>query len=196
MPRSARHCFVDAALDLTAERNSLEFTLQDVVDRTGLSLHAFYQLFESKDALVEAVLEESLERGVAELRAARRHRDRSPRRGSARSSSATSSSRTESRQPMLRLRCRRSPSFAVHLDHARAVEGVGRVPAAPVLAYELLRAAVDDGAIRTDLDPDLLATFLLSSVRTVTEITMAGTATAARPSGEQLWQLVARGVAR
>jgi len=60
--------FVDAALDLVAERNSLEFTLQDVVDRAGLSLHAFYQLFESKDALVEAVLEASLERGVAELR--------------------------------------------------------------------------------------------------------------------------------
>ena len=67
-PRNAPALLIDAALDLVAERKSLEFTVQEVVDRTKLSLHAFYQLFESKDALVEAVLEESLERGVMELR--------------------------------------------------------------------------------------------------------------------------------
>jgi AcrR family transcriptional regulator len=62
---------IDAALDLVAERNSLEFTVQELVDRTKLSLHAFYQLFESKDALVEAVLEASLERGGEAARSRR-----------------------------------------------------------------------------------------------------------------------------
>jgi hypothetical protein len=62
-----------------------------------------------------------------------------------------------------------------------------------VLAYELLRAAADHGAIRTDIDTDLLATFLLSSVRSVTEMTIAGSGTG-QPTGEELWQLVAGGV--
>jgi hypothetical protein len=46
------------------------------------------------------------------------------------------------------------------------------------------------------VDPDLLAGFVLLSVRNLTELTIAGNTTAARPTGEQLWQLVARGVAR
>ena len=81
------------------------------------------------------------------------------------------------------------------IGKTRLLSGLRRSAERPlrVLAYELWRAAADDGSIRTDLDADLLATFLLSSVRTVTEITMAGTATL-HPSGEQLWQLVADGV--
>ena len=46
---------------------------------------------------------------------------------------------------------------------------------------------------RTDLDTDLLATFLLSSVRSVTEMAIAGRGVA-QPTGEELWQLVAGGI--
>ena len=69
--------------------------------------------------------------------------------------------------------------FSVHLDFAaprRPGTRTGRCGSSPT---SCCRAAIDDGSIRTDLDPDLLAAFLLSSVRTVTEITIAGTATAA-----------------
>jgi AcrR family transcriptional regulator len=183
--------FVDAALDLTAERNSLEFTLQDVVDRAGLSLHAFYQLFESKDALVEAVLEESLERGVAELRL-RIDVEAEPLARLRAFVVGYFELATESRQPIFGSGAAFT-IFAVHLDHAAPSKVWAAYRPLRVLAYELLRAAADDGSIRADLDPDLLATFLLSSVRTITEITMAGTATL-QPSGEQLWQLVAGGV--
>jgi AcrR family transcriptional regulator len=183
--------FVDAALDLTAERNSLDFTLQDVVDRAGLSLHAFYRLFESKDALVETVLEESLERGVAELRQ-RIDTEADPLARLRAFVVGYFELATESRQPVFGSGAAFT-IFAVHLDHAAPSKVWNAYRPLRVLAYELLRAAADDGAIRTDLDPDLLATFLLSSVRTVTEITMAGTATL-HPSGEELWQLVAGGV--
>jgi AcrR family transcriptional regulator len=182
---------IDAALDLVAERKSLEFTVQEVVDRTKLSLHAFYQLFASKDALVEAVLEESLERGVVELR---RRVDEA----------ALPIDRlrafvvgyfelaTESRHPVLGAGAAFT-EFSVHLDFAAPAKAWDAYRPLRILAYELLRAAIDDGSIRADLDPDLVAAFLLSSVRTVTEITIAGTSTA-RPTGEQLWQLVADGV--
>ena len=175
---------IDAALDLVAERKSLEFTVQEVVDRAKLSLHAFYQLFASKDALVEAVLEESLERGVVELR---RRVDEAELPIDRLHAFVVGyfELATESRQPVLGAGAAFT-EFSVHLDFAayRPLR---------ILAYELLRAAIDDESIRADLDPDLVAAFLLSSVRTVTEITIAGTSTA-RPTGEQLWQLVADGV--
>jgi AcrR family transcriptional regulator len=183
--------FVDAALDLVAERNSLEFTLQDVVDRARLSLHAFYQLFESKDALVEAVLEESLERGVAELRQ-RIDVEAEPLARLRTFVVGYFELAVASRQPMFGAGAAFT-IFAVHLDHAAPSKVWDAYRPLRVLAYDLLRAAADEGAIRTDLDADLLATFLLSSVRTVTEVTIAATATL-QPSGEQLWQLVAGGV--
>ncbi len=50
--------FVHAALALLEEGGSVEFTVQDVVQRSGGSLRRFYQLFSSKDDLVLALFEE------------------------------------------------------------------------------------------------------------------------------------------
>ncbi len=50
--------FVHAALALLEEEGSVEFTVQDVVQRSGGSLRRFYQLFSSKDDLVLALFEE------------------------------------------------------------------------------------------------------------------------------------------
>jgi AcrR family transcriptional regulator len=182
---------IDAALDLVAERKSLEFTVQEVVDRTKLSLHAFYQLFESKDALVEAVLEESLERGAQELRE-RVDREVRPFDRLRAFVVGYFELATESRQPVLGSGAAFT-AFSVHLDLAAPAKAWNAYRPLRSLAYDVMRAAIDDGSIRVDLDPDLLAAFLLSSVRTLTEITIAGTSTA-RPTGEQLWQLVADGV--
>jgi AcrR family transcriptional regulator len=182
---------IDAALDLVAERKSLEFTVQEVVDRTKLSLHAFYQLFESKDALVEAVLEESLERGAQELRE-RVDREVRPVDRLRAFVVGYFELATESRQPVLGSGAAFT-AFSVHLDLAAPAKAWNAYRPLRSLAYDVMRAAIDDGSIRVDLDPDLLAAFLLSSVRTLTEITIAGTSTA-RPTGEQLWQLVADGI--
>ena len=50
--------FVHAALALLEEEESVEFTVQDVVQRSGGSLRRFYQLFSSKDDLFLALFEE------------------------------------------------------------------------------------------------------------------------------------------
>ena len=50
--------FVHAALALLEEEESVDFTVQDVVQRSGGSLRRFYQLFSSKDDLVLALFEE------------------------------------------------------------------------------------------------------------------------------------------
>jgi len=50
--------FVRAAEELLNETGSLAFTVEDVVDRSKLSLRSFYQTFASKDDLLLALFEE------------------------------------------------------------------------------------------------------------------------------------------
>jgi AcrR family transcriptional regulator len=50
--------FVRAAMKLLEETGGLQFTVQDVVDRSQLSLRSFYQTFASKDELLLALFEE------------------------------------------------------------------------------------------------------------------------------------------
>jgi AcrR family transcriptional regulator len=49
--------FVAAALELMQERGSTDFTVQDVVDRSRMSIRTFYNFFASKDDLLVAVHE-------------------------------------------------------------------------------------------------------------------------------------------
>jgi AcrR family transcriptional regulator len=50
--------FVRASMELLDETGGLAFTVQDVVDRSKLSLRSFYQTFASKDDLLLALFEE------------------------------------------------------------------------------------------------------------------------------------------
>jgi AcrR family transcriptional regulator len=50
--------FVRAAMELLEETGGFAFTVQDVVDRSKLSLRSFYQTFASKDDLLLALFEE------------------------------------------------------------------------------------------------------------------------------------------
>jgi len=59
--------FLDAALDLMNDNTSgKEFTVQEVVERSGQSLRSFYQYFGGKQELLLALFEESI-RSTAEL---------------------------------------------------------------------------------------------------------------------------------
>jgi AcrR family transcriptional regulator len=61
---------LDAAFELIDERGTSEFTIQEVVERSGQSLRGFYQYFEGKDELLFALLEESIREAFADLRQA------------------------------------------------------------------------------------------------------------------------------
>jgi AcrR family transcriptional regulator len=52
--------FIDAGLELLGDPDAGEITVQNVVDRSGLSLRSFYQHFEGKYELLLAVFEESV----------------------------------------------------------------------------------------------------------------------------------------
>jgi AcrR family transcriptional regulator len=49
--------FVNAALELIEEDDGIDFTIQDVVDRSEMSLRTFYTFFDGKDSLLLAVYE-------------------------------------------------------------------------------------------------------------------------------------------
>jgi AcrR family transcriptional regulator len=49
--------FINAAVEIIEQDEVSDFTLQDVVDRCGMSLRTFYSYFDSKDSLVLAVYE-------------------------------------------------------------------------------------------------------------------------------------------
>jgi AcrR family transcriptional regulator len=59
--------FLAAALELLEETGDLDFTVQSVVDRSQLSLRAFYQHFGSKDELLLSLFEELVTRFTDQL---------------------------------------------------------------------------------------------------------------------------------
>lgn len=59
--------FVDAARQLATETGDASFTVQQVVQRSGQSLKAFYRYFAGKDALLLALIEEDTRIGAQVL---------------------------------------------------------------------------------------------------------------------------------
>src|SRR4051812_42895370 len=57
--------FLDAALELMSSSENKDFTVQQVVERSGQSLRSFYQYFAGKHELLLALFEESV-RATAE----------------------------------------------------------------------------------------------------------------------------------
>ena len=60
--------FIAAAVDLLRTTGKADFTVQEVVDRAGLSLRSFYQHFASKDDLLLALIEETVQRHLGTVR--------------------------------------------------------------------------------------------------------------------------------
>lgn len=59
--------FLDAATELILEKGGLDFTVQDVVERSTQSLRSFYQFFDGKQHLLLAVYEDSIRAAATEL---------------------------------------------------------------------------------------------------------------------------------
>jgi len=59
--------FLDAATELILEKGGLDFTVQDVVERSTQSLRSFYQFFDGKQHLLLAVYEDAIRSAAEEL---------------------------------------------------------------------------------------------------------------------------------
>jgi AcrR family transcriptional regulator len=61
--------FLDAAMELMAENSGKDFTVQEVVERSGQSLRSFYQYFGGKHELLLALFEELVRSSAEQLEA-------------------------------------------------------------------------------------------------------------------------------
>jgi AcrR family transcriptional regulator len=59
--------FLNSAREIIAEKESTEFTVQEVVDRSKQSLRSFYQYFDGKHELLLALFEEEMDLAVTRL---------------------------------------------------------------------------------------------------------------------------------
>lgn len=188
--------FIDATVELIDERGGIEFTLQDVVERSEQSLRSFYQFFGGKDQLFLAVAEEAMREVTDNLREIALAGD----------------------DPLDRLRlcvvtlyewCERKP-----LDHPpsphrsiRSMSGflfdlLGSDPArathttAPLfeLILELLVDACDAGVVRSEHVTRSAALLLQTVMFNAFATSIEGDEAAHREHAEQMWQFCLHGI--
>jgi len=143
--------FIAAAVDLLRTTGKADFTVQEVVDRAGLSLRSFYQHFATKDDLLLALIEETVHQHLA---AVHRHVDAesTPRaRFEALIRSLFGSPETDdpaSRGLVL---------FQWHLAATRTDEFAATIAPYVETMAEVLEPGVADGTFRDDLSVPVLA---------------------------------------
>ncbi len=189
--------FLDAAVELMDEDPNRDFTVQEVVDRSGQSLRSFYQYFDGKYELLLALFEESVRATVVALR------DTLP--------TGDAGERLHTFVVQYHAMCRPARS-----GRARPTPGMGRFaqqlltehPKEAAAAFgplmDLTRGLLDDaaaaGAIRDDLAHDALAGVLLQAIMFNSFATIiSGKATAeasADADPEVMWGLFFEGMER
>jgi len=195
--------FLDAALELVSGADGRDFTVQEVVERSGQSLRSFYQNFGGKHELLLALFEESVRASAEHLR----------------------SLIADETDPLARLRlftieyyvlCAPLPGdppvpkaapagaiaeFAQRLLTEHPKEAARAYLPLVVLVEELLVGATAVGSVRAGTDRRRLAGTVLSMImfnQFSMTIGSAGAAAAAHErvaAAEELWQLLLTGIA-
>jgi AcrR family transcriptional regulator len=195
--------FLDAAIELMNEGDAgKDFTVQEVVERSGQSLRTFYQYFGGKQELLLAVFEESV-RSTTELLTERiaKEEDAFGRlhrfvveyyrlcRPAAQGKSA-----------------KKAPTTSVMVDFAQQLlTGHPRDAAmafAPLVSLfgELLDEAAAGGSIRAGLRRSPIAGMVLEAIMfnafstTIASTTMQGEAAESVDPAEELWDLILHGI--
>jgi AcrR family transcriptional regulator len=163
LDRSAR--FLAVAVELMNERASIDFTVQELVDQTGLSLRAFYQHFASKDDLLLALYEEQMTHFTARVKA-EVGEDGDP------------AAKLERLIRALLSRVRRSPAIGIraltefHLKLAVSDPASFERASAPQIELFLpvIEEGVASGSFRADLDPHSMAILINTTLAAIVEM--------------------------
>ena len=153
-----------AARELTEETGGLDFTVQDIVDRSGLSLRSFYKHFGGKDELLPALLEELLREFADDLRRDVDAYDDPVERLRAYVTSFHQRARISSSHGG-----RAFGDYHVRMLEVRRDEFAAAIEPQVKLLQEIVESAMSAGRIRTDLSaPDvtgLLTVTLISAAQ-------------------------------
>jgi AcrR family transcriptional regulator len=185
--------FLDAALDLM--KNSNDFTVQEVVERSGQSLRSFYQYFDGKYELLLALFEDSIRSTVAQLEDALADEPDSLERLHVfcveyyRVCRPSSPGRGKKAQPAA------LAEFAQQLLTEHPKEAARAFVPLRSLFVDLLDAAAADGRIRPGLNHDSIAGVVLQTIMfNVFSAIIGGSRAGADVAAEELWGLLMRGI--
>lgn len=190
--------FMDAALELVNASDGTDFTVQEVVERSGQSLRSFYQYFDGKHELVLALFEESVASTVELLRE-RVARERGPMdrlhcfvveyhqlcRPSRNGSSPVSGS-----PPIL-------TEFAWQLLTERPKEAARAFAPLVSMYWELFDDAVAAGLVRPDRRSSSLTGTILAAIMFNAFSSSMGDAPTRdddRNAAQELWELILYGI--
>jgi AcrR family transcriptional regulator len=187
LSKSAR--FVEAARALLEETGGLDFTVQDVVERSRLSLRGFYQAFASKDDLLLALYEEGVAASADSLREIMRDAaDPLEQIHAFLSLYWTSQQDRQVIRALMQFHLRATITRPDDIRHALE-------PVHAVLSQAVARG-VDAGRIRSDVSPARLARLLMSMAITAihsAEIDGTDDGTLALP--DDVWTFCLQGMA-
>jgi AcrR family transcriptional regulator len=191
--------FLDAALELVNSDSGQDFTVQEVIERSGQSLRSFYQHFNGKYELLLALFEDAVHAAAVQLREAIADTDDPVER--IRSFVVTY---YRSCQPLPRARTPKRgfapafASFAQQLLTEHPQEASRAFSPLVEILVELLADAVASGGIRGDLDPSRTAGIILQAAMFNAFATTISGVPVQPKSGdpaEQLWDLLIHGIA-
>lgn len=191
--------FLDAALELMNDGRGKEFTVQEVVERSGQSLRSFYQFFDGKHELLLALFEDAV-RSTAELLRERLAEEDDPLERLhtfvveyyrlCRVVPKGKASKSKVPAPVL-------VEFAQQLLTQHPQEAARAFTPIVALFREVLEAAATAGAIRGDLRHEHVTGVVLEAVMfNAFSSTISGASVRASEAeeAEELWELVFYGV--
>ena len=160
--------FIRAANELIRKTGKADFTVQDVVETSGMSLRSFYQYFATKDDLLLALVEEAVTDYVADIRA-RIEPVSDPvemlRLLVKTMFSSADLSSSSSRGMVL---------FSWHLADSRTEEFSAIFTPQVTMVAEILAAGVAAGVFRDDIEVPVLAGLVIHTVVSVFDMRILG----------------------
>jgi AcrR family transcriptional regulator len=177
---------LDAARAILVEKGSTDFTVQEIIDRSGQSLRSFYGQFGGKQELLQALFEESPSWSASHIRVVA----------------------ADHPNPLDRLKlavqvifelCRRNSPVKPPLFTGCVPASLTADPAYPpllALLTEFMEAASLEGSLRADGDPARMATLALHAIVFIAKSSIDCGGAVSRPiSAHDVWDFCAHGLA-
>lgn len=167
--------FIAAATDLLRSTGKPDFTVQEVVDRSGMSLRSFYHHFATKDDLLLALVEETVRRYVEDVRP-RVQAEPDPAE-KLRIFLRAIFGGPESDDPA----ARGMVLFHWQLADTRAADFAATIAPQSELITEIVEAGVADGTFRDDIPVPILTTLITGTLLSVLDLRVLGVALTEKP---------------
>jgi AcrR family transcriptional regulator len=182
--------FISAATELLNETDRTDFTVQEIVERSKMSLRSFYQHFGSKDELLIALFEETIRGYIARLRAIVETRNDPMEQLRAFVTGLYGS--VEGAVP--------SGSRALTLFHLQLADSHPNEYATALapqieLLMEIIDAGVESGQFRTDVGPRQLAMLLMQTMVSALHMQVLGIQlTGVKITADEVWAYCLGGI--